>query len=277
MPVWARSVFRAFVLVLLAYLAIAWALQSDAGMWGWGAILLALAGWLGFRLWSFLRVRAARAQLRWERAIYDDGQRPGAIREARRSVAKLSRSKPLRLDELVRTSLSLAELLDADEQYEEAVRVADAIPDAELPRLDAGLVRHTRAVVHLRADDAEGALQAVLGRPSSGDRELDQRLMLLEAYARAERDDARTALSQIERIEQDETADPSVTTEARVVMAAALDVLGRREEAMVVLSSVGRAALEPLSQLGLPRVRNMAREILRAASSRPPLAPDSFS
>jgi hypothetical protein len=64
-----------------------------------------------------------------------------------------------------------------------------------------------------------------------------------------------------------EGVDVSVRTEARVVRAAALDALGRREEAMVVLAALGRESLTPLSRLGQPRVRALAREILEGLST----------
>ena len=59
--------------------------------------------------------------------------------------------------------------------------------------------------------------------------------------------------------------DPTVITEARVVRAAALDALGKQEEALVVLAALGREALRPLAELGHPRVRALARTVLDGA------------
>lgn len=271
MPLWARSVFRVVVLMLLAYLAIAWAVESEPGPWGWGVMLGALALYLGLRLARLFRGREARRQAAWERAIYDDSLRARAIREVRRARSKLPTPPPdSKLDEYVRLSLSLAELLDANDDFDEAVQAADSIPLERLSRIDEGLVRHTRAVTRLRAGDVASALETLRGREPSGDRELDLRLGLLEAYARAEQGEAAAVLDEVSRIEGDSSVDPSVATEARVVMAAALDVMDQREDALVVLTPVGRSSLESVAHLGLPRVRALAREILRSTSSRPP-------
>ena len=142
-----------------------------------------------------------------------------------------------------------------------------------LPKLDAGLVRHTRAVILLRAGDPVAALGALDKRDETGDQELDQRLELLEAAdAQIENGDPRPGLLRAEAMTQREHVDDSVRTEARVVRAAALDALGRREEALVVLAALGRESLQPLSQLGQPRIRALASQILegRAERSRKP-------
>jgi hypothetical protein len=117
----------------------------------------------------------------------------------------------------------------------------------------------------LRASDAEGALRALSGRDLSGDLELDQRLGLLEAYAHIESGQIEKGLSHADMVASSEGVDPTVITEARVVRAAALDALGKQEEALVVLAALGRDALRPLAELGHPRVRALARTVLDGA------------
>jgi len=270
MPAWAQQVFRAFVLMLLVYTAVAWAVATQASAPVWGAILLALAGWLALRFRAYLTARARAKESRWDLAVDDPAERPTAIEQARRSLSSITPPAPKNRGDFVRISLTLAELLDADERYTEAVTVADGIALGGLSAIDEGLVRHTQAVTHLRASDTQGAVRALRGRAVSGDRELDERLSLLDAYTDAELGNTDAAMAKLEVIETDETLDPSVAAETRVVRAAVLDACGEHEEALVVLAAVGRANLQPIAQLGLPRVRAMAHQILRGASSRPP-------
>jgi hypothetical protein len=51
------------------------------------------------------------------------------------------------------------------------------------------------------------------------------------------------------------------------VCAVALDLLGRREEALVVITSLGRSSLEPLAELGQPRARALARAALSGSAA----------
>jgi tetratricopeptide (TPR) repeat protein len=253
---------RVLVVALLASLAIMVCSARGIPWLGWTlavGLFSALLGanLLGTRGWS----RAAREQ-RWEAALFTAGKRDSAISGVRRALRKLSPVKQRTRSEHTRLTVLLAELLDAKGEYAEAAEVVDALPLDALSSLEAALVRHTRAVTHLRGSDAQAALQALDGRTASGDLELDQRLSLLESYAKLELGDPPQALSRAAELENQPGIDESVVLEARVVRAAALDALGRKEEALVTLAALGRESLTPLADLGQPRVRALARMVL---------------
>jgi len=258
---WLR-LFRILLVALLASGAIAWAQSHGRPQLGWavaaGLFLLMLA--LDWRR-RLLRARGSR-EARWEAALYAPEKRPRAIAQLRRALARLDADDPRRRSEHARLSLLLCDLLDASGAYEDARAVVDPIDLATLPPLEAALVRHSRAVIHLRGSDVTAALDALAGRSPSGDTELDQRLALLEAYARMEQGSAQEALAYASELEGLRGIDDSVALEARVVRAASLDALGRREEALVALAALGRSALGPLSDLGQPRVRALAKQVL---------------
>jgi hypothetical protein len=255
-------VARVLVVALLASLAIMVASAHGMAWLGWTiavALLSALLGanLVGTRLWS----REAR-EARWESALFRADRRPAAIAGVRRALRKLTPVKQRTRSEHTRLSVLLAELLDAHGQYEEAAAVVDQVPLDALSPLEAALVRHTRAVTHLRGSHPEAAQRALAERVPSGDVELDQRLALLESYAKLELGDPPRALSHASEMENLPGVDESVVLEARVVRAAALDALGRKEEALVTLAALGRESLEPLADLGQPRVRALARTVL---------------
>ncbi len=251
-------------MALLAYLAAAWFHthgQSQLGIWiGAAGVALALL-LLGYGGW---RVLSARKRARWELAIYRPALRPAAIRELERALAKLLPLTHRTRSEHTRLSVLLAELLDAQGEYGRATAVADALSLSGLSALEQGLVRHSRAVLHLRASDAQGSLAALNAREPSGDRELDERLALLEAYARVELGDPAFGLATAKRLLDADDAHESVLAEARVVWAAALDADGKRDEAIAMLKRLGRETLEPLAELGQPRARALAKAALNA-------------
>lgn len=258
----AFRIFRILVVAFAAYVAIAWAYQSGRIWLGYTIAVAILSAWLGF---SVLRVsKRARVQreARWEAAIFDALGRPRAITQVQKAIKKLTPVRPASRVEHAKLSVLLAELLDAQGDYKEAMAAVDDLPLAALPVLDVGLVRHTRAVTHLRGADAAGALSALEGRDPTGDRELDLRLTLLEAYARIELGEIDRGLTTADDIARTPGVDASVVTEARVVRAAALDAQGKREDALVMLAALGRDALLPLSELGHPRVRGLAKVVL---------------
>jgi hypothetical protein len=259
---WVMRISRVFVVALLASGAIMVCSARGMAWLGWTiavGLLSALLGanLLGTRFWS----REAR-ELRWERALFLADRRPAAIAGVRRALRKLTPVKQRTRSEHTRLSVLLAELLDAHGQYDEAAGVVDALPLGALSPLEAALVRHTRAVTHLRASDAPGAMAALEGRAPCGDVELDQRLSLLEGYAKLELGDPPLALQRAAELENLPGVDESVSLEARVVRAAALDALGRKEEALVTLAALGRESLTPLADLGQPRVKALARTVL---------------
>ena len=113
---------------------------------------------------------------KWRCSYRPSGLR--AIADVRRALRALLPVKQRTRSEHTRLSVMLAELLDAHGEYDEASSVVDAIPLDALSPLEVALVRHTRAVTHLRGEDAAGALRALVGRDASGDLELDQRLSI---------------------------------------------------------------------------------------------------
>ena len=258
---------RIFVVALLASAAIAWANARELGWIGWIVAIGLLIGVLGMRFMKLPFAVRQRPEARWESALYAPHKRAKAIQEVRRALRKLEPVRQRSRGEHTRFSILLAELLDAEGQCREASDVVDALPLEALGPLDAALVRHTRAVTHLRAADAQGALQALEGRLASGDLELEQRLSLLESYAKLELGEPGQALAFAATLEGTRGIDESVVLEARVVRAAALDALGRREEALVALAALGRESLEPLAELGQPRVRALARTVLESSEA----------
>jgi hypothetical protein len=256
---------RILVVALLASMAIAWANSRGLSWLGWTVASGLLLAMLGARFLAPLGAR--RPQARWEAALYTGKKRAVAIQEIQRALHKLEPVRQRTRAEHTRLSILLAELLDAEGRYAEASAVVDAVPLSALAPLDGALVRHTRAVTHLRGDDARGALAALADRGPSGDLELEQRLCLLESYAKLELGDPQPALTLAAELESTRGVDDSVVLEARVVRAAALDALGRREEALVTLAALGRDSLEPLADLGQPRVRALARTVLESSLS----------
>jgi hypothetical protein len=245
-------VSRVFVVALLASGAIMVCSAQGMAWLGWTiavGLLSALLGanLLGTRLWS----REAR-EARWERALFKAEKRPQAIASVRRALRKLTPVKQRTRSEHTRLSVLLAELLDAHGQYTEAALVVDDLPLDALSPLEGALVRHTRAVTHLRGSNAKAALAALDGRAPCGDVELDQRLSLLESYAKLELGDPPLALKRAAELENLPGIDESVV----------LDALGRKEEALVTLAALGRESLTPLADLGQPRVRELARMVL---------------
>jgi hypothetical protein len=257
---------RIVVVALLASSAILWANGRGLGWLGWTVAIGLLAGALGMR---FVRLPfpLGRPEARWEAALYAAHKRPLAIQEVRRALRKLEPVRQRSRSEHTRLSILLAELLDAEGRCEEASAAVDTLPLGALAPLEAALVRHTRAVTHLRASDPKGALEALSERTPSGDLELEQRLSLLESYAKLELGDAAQALKLAAEMEHARGAEESVVLEARVVRAAALDALGRREEALVTLAALGRESLEPLADLGQPRVRALAKTVLESSEA----------
>ncbi len=258
----AFRIFRILVVAFAAYVAIAWAYETGHLWLGYTIALAILGAWLGLSILRVSKKSRVQREARWEAAIFDASHRPRATAEIRKAIHKLMPVRPACRVEHAKLSVLLAELLDADGNYAEAMTAVDDLPLSALPVLDVGLVRHTRAVTHLRGADAPGALRALEGRDPSGDRELDQRLALLEAYARIELGQIDQGLASADDIARTPGIDPSVVTEARVVRAAALDAQGKRGDALVVMAALDRDSLLPLSELGHPRVRGLAKAVL---------------
>lgn len=254
--------FRILAIAFTAYVAVAWAYKSGRIWLGYTIAVAILSAWLGFSLLRMSKRSRQTRELRWEAAIFDGARRPRAVAEVQKALKKLMPVTQRTRVEHARLSVLLAELLDAQGDYAEAMAAVDGLSIEALPALQAGLVRHTRAVTHLRGSDAQGAMKALSAREPSGDPELDVRLNLLEAYAQIELGQIDAGLQAADAVAQKTGVDSSVITEARVVRAAALDAQGRREDALVVLAALGRESLSPLSELGHPRVRELAKSVL---------------
>lgn len=262
-----RSVLRLFALALLVYMAFAWFRregQSQAGLWLGVLVVVLVLAWVAYSTW---RAFKARREAQWERAIYEPALRERAMRQISHAIARKLPVDHRTRSEHARLSVLLAELFDAQNKYSDAMATIDAVDLTPLSALERGLVRHTRAVTHLRASDAHGALSALGKRDSSGDLELDQRLSLLEAYAHIELGEVQRGLAEAEQLVLKDGAHSSVVAEARVVRAAGLDALGRREEALVVLTALGRDTLVPLSEHGQPRARALAKLALESLAA----------
>lgn len=251
-------------MALLAYLAAAWFHQHGQSSVGIGVGIAGVGAALLFLGYVGLRVLSAKKRARWELAIYRPELRAQAVREIEKERARLLPLTHRTRSEHARLSVLAAELLDAEGEYARAVALVDELALSGLTPLEVGLVRHTRAVIHLRASDARGALAALSAREPSGDRELDERLILLEAYARIELGDPAAGVAAAKQLIEAEDAHESVLAEARVVWAAALDAQGRRDEAVAMMQKLGKETLEPLSVLGQPRARVLAQAALGA-------------
>jgi hypothetical protein len=265
--VYGLRVLRVFALACVVYAAIVGLRAAGYGRLGlavgFGCVVLALA----YSMYEARRAGRVRREQLWERAIYQPELRDRAVVQLEQALGRLTPITHANRSEHARLSVMLSELLDSQARYDAAIATIDAVELTSLSMLEVGLVRHTRAVTHLRAGDAAGALRALTRRELSGDIELDQRLLLLEAYARIELGEVEWGLATAERIILAPGTHESVVAEARVVRAAGLDAAGRREEALVVLMALGRDILAPLAELGQPRARELAKAALEGSSA----------
>lgn len=249
--------YRVLRIVLVAALALGgYRLLAPSGH-AW--VLLPVAGVVAAALfgveWVRWRARRASAALarEVEDAMLDGARRPAVIARLRGEVERARSPR-----DAARARVTLAEVLDADGQLEAAAEVLAPLDVAALPAFEAGAVRHARAQLALRRDDAEGALAALAGRPAScGDEDLDARLGLLEAMALAERGEVDAALRVAERAERRAGQDEDLVREARLVRACALDARGETAAADALVAELDREIRVLLAELGTPRVRRM--------------------
>lgn len=256
MRVIAVTVFAVLVYFVLDYFGAAWAMVP--------IFSLVFLIWLG----ETLRMRwAARKKEeswdRWEAAVTDDARRDGAIEEVREALEKSRRLGPrLRLEQ-AHLSVILAELLDAAGRPQEGSRVLTRVKIDELEPGQGAVVRHAKAVAYLAAGDTDNAdltLRVRGKRSSEGD--VEARLDFLELMVAIEKGEPQKALDGADAIAKAHPQDPTLATDARVVEAAALDALGRRDEALAKLKALPKETLTALAQLGQPRVRPLAKEAL---------------
>jgi len=225
----------------------------------WWVLPLAVVGTLivAWRRWRALRL--GRRAERWADAVLDPAARPAAEREVRAELDRIAAADRTRHPERVRLTVLLAELLDAAERLVEAEALLLAVPIDDLPPVDAGVLRHGRAVLRLRAGDPAGARDVLREGPlRTGAPELDLRLELLDASAGLELGEAERALETATSVRRRAASDEALVVEARVVRAAALDALGNREDALAVLRTFGPELIDMLEKLGQPRVRALA-------------------
>jgi hypothetical protein len=174
---------RVFTVALLAYLAMVGANAVGMPWLGWSAVVLLFGGYAAFSLFELRKRRRFQQESLWEQAIYDGSRRSQVIAEVSDALSRRPPNRASKRREHARLSVLLAELHDAGGDWSSARTVIDAVSLTGLSQLEAGLVRHTRAVIHLRASDPGSALSVLANRDETGDNELDQRLELLEAYA----------------------------------------------------------------------------------------------
>jgi hypothetical protein len=265
--VYGLRILRVFALACVVYAAVVGFRAAGRSVLGLSIGSMCVLVALVYGVYAARRAGRTRREQLWERAIYRPELRDRAVAQLEQTLGRLSPVTHANRSERARLSVMLAELLDAQGRYDAAIATIDAVELAALSALEVGLVRHTRAVTHLRASDAAGALRALTKRELSGDIELDQRLLLLEAYARIELGEVDWGLAAAERIILAPGTHESVVAEARVVRAAGLDAAGRREEALVVLMALGRDTLTPLAELGQPRARELAKAALEGSQA----------
>jgi hypothetical protein len=244
---------------VLSYFGISWVL--------W--VLLGL-GVTAFVVESLLRRSRRRkreeAWARWEAATVDDEARPAAIAEIRERLKASRRLGTRTRLEQAHLSVMLAELLDASGVPAEGARVLAQVPVDELDAAQAAVVRHAKVVCYLSAGDLEGADLALSVRDDeTSATDVDARLDLLGLFLAIEKGDPERALREAAAVAK-KAGDEEVELEAKVVEAAALDALGRREEALTKLRTIDEPTLRGLERLGAPRVRPLAAAAITEAS-----------
>ncbi len=256
MRVIAVAVFSVLVYFGLDAIGYAWAMVP--------IVSLVFLIWLG----ETLRMRWAghkkeQSWDRWETAVIDDAARDGAIEEVRDALEKSRRLGPrLRLEQ-AHLSVILAELLDAAGRPGEGSRVLTRVKIDELEPGQAAVVRHAKAVSYLAAGDVENADLTLRVRGArSSEADVEARLDFLELMVALEKGDAQKALDGAAAIAKSVPGDPTLMDDARVVEAAALDALGRRDEAVAKINALPKDMLEALARMGQPRVRPLAKDAL---------------
>ncbi len=227
---------------------------------GWLVLPGAVAIIAGLFLYRWVRVRRVRREIAredaWAQAVVDGASRPAAI-DAVRDAVRGAKS----VDDRVRLTVLLSDLIDAEGRREEADELLGSLDMRTLPPIEGGVVRHARATLRLREGDAEGARRVLTPRaPRTGDEDLDQRLELLDATVDLELGEAARALEAAVRLRRAAGADEALALEARIVRAAALDALGDRDEAIEALVALGPEVVDALTSLGGPRLRGLAEE-----------------
>ncbi len=251
MVYWIRRSLRIAAIAAVTYAA--YRFLEPRG-YGWAVLIAALIGSAAYIAW-FRRRRARRTEHPWEAALREPARRPKAIADVR--AARDSEDDP---EERAALCVLLSQLHTAQGELPKA---GEALADIKMNTLGCamtGTVRHAKASLALSRGDVAVASKELEDMMETGDAELDARLALLAAYVRVEEGAADDAIERARQIRAN-TDDVDLQTEARVVRAAALDQLGQNEEAERVLVALGEDVIEALAELGLPRVRTLARSI----------------
>ncbi len=262
MKPWLIRIGRVVAVALFALI-----LYYSLDHWGyaWVMVPVVCVGFLAY-LGETLRMRWVRQKRvrdwdRWEASVTDDATRDAAIAEVRDALQKSSRLGPrLRLEQ-AHLSVILAELLDAAGRPQEASRVLTRVKIDELAPGQAAVVRHAKAVAYLSAGDVENADLTLRVRGSrSEEADVEARLDFLELMVAIERGEPEKALDGAELVAKKVPKDDSIAEEARVVEAAALDALGKRDEAVAKMRALSKETIAALARLGPPRIRPLAKD-----------------
>lgn len=247
-----RFFARMIVIGFVVFVLYAAAAAFGKPMWGFAAALALLLVVHGARFWRAKRSLARRAE-GWSAAQAVPDARRRAIEELRKVLARDAGG-----DAGTRAKLTilLSELLQVSGDLPGAQEALSALDEGALSPGDRAGMVYARALLALRAGDPETARVVLARVPRVGlDDSVALRLELLDAAAELEVGDAEQALSTSNAVRKRAGDDESLKAEARIVRAAALDALGRRDEAMQIIQSLGPEARAAISAVGLPRAR----------------------
>ncbi len=263
-----RFVARSLVIGVAVFVLYAVFSAFGRPMWAFPVAMAFLLVVHGARIWRARRSLGARADA-WTLAQGAPSARVKAIDELRKVLAKMpgagasgsgARGDGASDNGATRAKLSvlLSELLQVSGDFDGARDALSAVDEAALSPGDRAGITYARALLSLRSGDADGARE-ILGRQSrlGLDDGVALRLELLDAAAELEVGDPETALQATNTVRKRAGADESLATEARVVRAAALDALGRREEAIQIMRDLGSEARAAIAAVGLPRARSL--------------------
>lgn len=236
-----------------------YAAMNAVGKPGWAPVLAVSV----ILIVHFVRVIRDRRGLdaradRWvESQTASTNHRRQAIEEIRRVLARGQRTGESR-DTQAKLSILLSELLAAEGELGQAAAVLDAIDDETLAPGERAGTAYARALLLLRAGEAERARSILVRLPRHGlEPAVGLRLELLEAAAELEVGDPEAALETANTVRKRAGKDESLEAEARIVRAAALDALGRRDEAMEIIRALGDDVRATIAVVGLPRARSL--------------------
>jgi hypothetical protein len=227
-------------------------------VWAFPVAMVFLLVVHGARIWRTRRSLGARADA-WTRAQGVPSARAKAIDELKKVLVKTT-GGAADGDGSTRAKLSvlLSELLQVSGDFDGARDALAAVDEGALSPGDRAGMTYARALLSLRSGDPDAARE-ILGRQSrlGLDDGVALRLELLDAAAELEVGDPETALQATNAVRKRAGGDESLATEARVVRAAALDALGRREEAVQIMRDLGGEARAAIAAVGLPRAQSL--------------------